>query len=480
MAGQLLTLRSDQGVTEPAAAPAFGVPTFDRALGPVEATCLVVGTVVGTGIFLLPGTVAATVGRFGTGAIFGVWLVSALVMLAGAFTFAELAGTFPRAGGQYLYLREAYGPLTGFLYGWTEFWIIRTGAIAAVAAGFATYAGSFTHLESDWQLRWTAFVAVFLLTLLNYAGVRWGSAAQVLFTATKVALLGALVACAFGMSAGSPHHLHPLWSGAGSPGGLLPALGAALFAVLWSFVGWTNGAIVSEELKDPRRDAPRALILGTGIVGLLYLAVNLAFHYLLPVDRIAGSGRVALDAGSALFGPAGAALAAAVVLIAAFGSVNGLLLGGSRIGFAMARDGLFFPDFARLHPRFRTPANAILFQGLWAGLMIVLPFGSLIQGPGGAVRVPLFESLLGSIQFAAWSFYGLSALAVLVLRVRRPELERPFRVPGYPVVPGLFALVSFAMTLHAAAHHPGQALFGLAVILLGLPAYLAFRRTRRA
>jgi APA family basic amino acid/polyamine antiporter len=250
-----------------------------------------------------------------------------------------------------------------------------------------------------------------------------------------------------------------------------------MYAVLWSFYGWSGGAAVSEEMKEPRRDAPRALILGTGIVALLYLAVTLAYHYVLPLDRIAGSAHVGADVAEALFGPAGSTLAAAVALIAAFGTVNGLLLSGSRIFFAMGRDGVFFRDLAWVHPRFRTPANAVVFQGLWAGFLILVPFHNLLRWlPGTRPDTSLFEGLIGFGQCAVWLFFALVSAGVVVLRMRRPDEARPFRTPGYPVVPLLFSASSLAMAVYALAHQPLQSAVGFGIMLLGLPAYRMFRR----
>ncbi|HTE18489.1 MAG TPA: amino acid permease, partial [Armatimonadota bacterium] len=377
-----------------------------------------------------------------------------------------------------VYLREAYGPLWGFLFGWMEFWVARAGSVATVAVGFAIYAGYFTHLEGDWGVRWTAFLVVFALTVINYLGVRWGGAIQVLFTATKVAALGALVVCAIGLPGGSVSHLQPFWSaGAGGAGPLASAVGLAMINVLWAYDGWANGAAVSEEMKDPQRNVPRALLAGTALVTAIYLAVNLAYHYVLPMAAVASAARVIADAAHVLLGPVGAGLAAAAVLISTFGSVNGMLLTGPRIFHAMARDRLFFREMGELHPRFRTPHTSILFQGLWSSVLILVPFNDILNRLfGWKLTTPLFDQLLAFVVFASWLFYGMTVAGLLVQRKTRPTAERPYRAWGAPWVPLLFVLTSIAFVLYALVDKPVEAVGGLLIVLSGLPAYWWWNR----
>lgn len=456
-------------------------PTFVRALGPIEGTCIVVGTVIGSGIFLTPSSIAERLAPFGFGTIILVWIVGGLLSLAGALSYAELAAMFPRAGGQYVYLREAYGPTWAFLYGWMEFWVARSGSIAALAVAFAQYAGHFTHLESDWDRRWTAFLLVAVLTAVNYAGVRWGAAVQVLFTATKVAALTALIACAFGMGAGKPDNWLPLWPANLGPDAwsVIPgAFGLALVATLWAYDGWANGAAVSEEVKDPQRNVPRVLLLGTLTITAIYLGANLAYHYVFPPVQVAVTERVASAVADRLFGPVGAALVAAAVMISTSGAANGVLLTGPRIFYAMARDGLFFRQMGELHFRFRTPTHAILFQGLWASVLILVPFQEMWNGlfPAMAMKAPLFDQLFTFVIFASWVFYGTSVAAVIVLRRKRPDAERPYRAWGYPVFPILFVLAAAAFVLNTVVRQPAESLTGIVIVLLGLPAYRAWSR----
>lgn len=448
-----------------------------RALGPVEGTAIVVGTVIGSGIFLTPAEIARHVGGYGYGVILAVWVLGGLLSLAGALAYAELGAMFPRSGGQYVFMREAYGPLWGFLFGWMEFWVARSGSIAVLAVAFAKGAAVFAHMD-EWGIRWTGFLAVVILTFINYFGVRTGGTVQVIFTGTKVAALAALVVCAFALPGGKAANMLPLFeSGGGSTAALVAGIGAAMVAVLWSYDGWTNGAVVSEEMQNPQRNVPRALLGGTLLIMLIYLAANTAYHFLLPMGLIAHSQVVAADAAEIFFPGIGKGLLAAAVMVSTFGAANGLLLTGPRIFFAMARDGIFFRDLANLHPRFHTPDRAILFQGLWAAALVLIPFRDLAnQFLHWHMTGELYDQLFTFVIFASWLFYGMAVSAIFVLRRRRPDLERPYRAWGYPVVPLFFVLTAVAFVLHTLVQNPAESLAGVGIILLGVPAYLFWRR----
>lgn len=456
-------------------------PTFSRALGPVEGACIVIGTVIGSGIFLVPASVARDAGSWGFGTILLIWIVCGLLSLAGALSYAELSAMFPRAGGQYVYLREAYGPLWAFLFGWMEFWVARAGSVAALAVAFAHYAGVFTHQDGDWGVRWTAFIMIFTLTVVNYLGVRWGGTVQVLFTATKVAALGALIVCAFALPGGDAKNWQPWFaSGNGGLAGLPVVIGTVMIAVLWAYDGWANGAAVSEEMKQPQRDVPRALFFGTSIIMVLYLLANFAYHFTLPLSEINGNERVAGAVAERLFGPVGGGLVSAAVMISTFGATNGLMLTGPRIFYAMSRDGVFFPEMGELHTRFRTPHWAILFQGLWAGLLVLVPFNDLLNALfHWHLDTPLYDQLFTFVIFPSWAFYGMTVAGVFVLRRNRPELVRPYRAWGYPVVPVFFILTALAFVAHTLFHQPLESLAGIGIIALGLPAYAGWNRGRK-
>ncbi|MBM3457064.1 MAG: amino acid permease [Armatimonadetes bacterium] len=451
---------------------------FLRALGPLEGVAIVVGTTIGSGIFLTPATIAEKLGPYGFGAILGVWVLCGALSLAGALAYAELGALFPRAGGQYVYLREAFGPLWGFLFGWVEFWVARAGGIAAVAVAFARYVAVFTNQGGEWAERSTAFLAICVLTAVNYLGVRGGGAVQTLFTATKVGALLALVICSFGLPGGSAEHWQPLWNPAAGAAGLISAVGFAMVQSLWSYDGWTNGAAVSEEMKNPQRDVPRSLLIGTAIITAIYVSANIAYHYVLPLERIQGSERVAADVAGRLFGSeVGVRLLAAAVLMSTFGAINGSLLSGTRIFYAMARDGLFFQEMGQLHLRFRSPHWSILFQGIWASALVLVPFDWVLNPLfHWKQEARLYDQLLAYVVFASWAFYGLTVAGLFRLRMTQPDLPRPYSAWGYPVVPGLFVLTSGAFVLHTLVSQPGEALAGVAILLLGIPAYRFWAR----
>jgi APA family basic amino acid/polyamine antiporter len=459
--------------------PLYREPTFNRALGSVEATSLVTGTALGAALLLAPAIVAGSVGQLGLAPILLLWLAGGLVSLAGAACVAELAGMMPQTGGQYVYLREAFGPLPAFLFGWMEFWVSRPAQIALAGAVFAEYAGPFTHFQSPDDLRWTAFLVVFVLTVINYLGVRWGGAVQVLFTSTKVGGLLAFVACAFFLPGGTTEN----WSTtvpSSSEVRFDAALWAAIVAVLWAYDGWASGAAVAEEMKDPQRDVPRGLIWGVTLLTLLFLVVNVAYHYVLPAEQIAASPQPASDVAMALFGDVGLGLAATLIMVACFGRINGLLLTGSRISYAMARDDRFFWEVRQLHPSFRTPYLGVLFQGLWAGVLVLLPFNSFANRAfGWHMSAPYVQQLATCIVFAMWTFYALTGLAVIVLRRRDPDRERPYRVPSYPAIPLLFTVASVAIVVAALIQQPVECLMGAGLLLIGIPAYGAWERARR-
>jgi basic amino acid/polyamine antiporter, APA family len=477
-------------------------PRFDRALGPVEGLSIVVGTVIGSGIFLTPATIARTAGEHGFGTILLVWIVCGLLSLGGALAYAELAAMFPRAGGQYVFLREAYGPLWGFLFGWMEFWVARAGSIATLAVAFATYARTFyddyfpmlptvgagSGDGTPWDVRWSAFLVIFVLTVINYLGVRWGGAIQSLFTATKVGALITLIACSFGLPGGSAANWQPLWSGGWSgmlpTGVLMGAIGAAMIQSLWAYDGWANGAAVSEEIKNPQRNVPVALFLGTLICAAIYISATVAYHYVLPLTAAAQSSAVAADAAARLSGEygrpdLGRGLISAAVMISTFGAVNGTLLTGPRIFYAMARDGHFFEEMGLLHPRFRTPFWSIRFVGLWAGLLVLVPWSEILNRLlGWRLEKPLFDQLLTFVVVTSWAFYALTVAGLLVLRRTRPDAERPYRTWGYPVVPALFVVTAIAFVSHSFVTQWVEAAAGIAIVALGVPAYRWWDRRR--
>lgn len=452
--------RSSPSLAEPLSP---GTPAFEhddrlpRRLGMWSAIAVLVGSTIGSGIFRVPSTVAADVGS--VGAIGMLWVLGAVVALFGALTLAELAALFPRSGGIYVFLREAYGPLPAFLFGWTELLVIRPSALGAIAMLFAEYVQEFVPL-SDGQVRMVAAAAIFLLAAANIRSVRWGAAVQNASTAAKSLALVGLAVLAFvlgnpgGGALAGPIGFQPLsWGG----------FGVALIAVMWAYDGWADLTFMAGEVRDPARTLPRALLGGTLAVVAIYLAVNLAYLYVLPVPEMVGRPLVAADAARRIFGQAGASIVAAMVLLSAFGALNGSTMTGPRILFAMADDGLFFRPIAAVHPRFRTP---------WAAIALAAALGI------GYVSIRSFEQLADAFILGIWPFYALAVGAVYILRRKRPELARPYRTVGYPVVPMVFLVASLAMLLNAAVEQPVSTLIGFGVILLGVPVFWLWKGRR--
>ena len=445
-----------------------------RGLGTWDATSITVGSVIGTGIFLTTADIARVLPH--PGLILLVWVAGGLVTLAGALTYGELGAMFPRAGGAYVYLKEAYGPLWGFLYGWVAFLVIMCGGIAALSVGFAEYLGAFLPFFStknvlfavslggwSWSVsggQVAAVVTIAFLSAVNYAGLREGAGLQNVVTVIKIGsilalgLLGLVV----------PAPVAPALFASLPDTGLLASLGVAMIAVFWTFDGWYGAASMAGEMRTPERSLPRGLVAGTLIVTALYVLLNLAYLRALPVEAMGGSERIAEAAAGALFGPLGSRLVSLAVLISTFGCLSATILYAARIYLPMAEDGLFFRSLARVHPRFRTPGACILAQGLWSGLLA-------LSGT--------YEQLYTYSTFAVVFFYGATGAAVLVLRRSRPEASRPYRVWGYPFVPAAFVLVSLAFVANTLLERPTQALAGLGLMALGLPAYAWWRARPR-
>lgn len=425
-----------------------------RRLGLLSAAAVLIGSTIGSGIFRVPSTVAEQVGT--VGAIVLLWTVGAVVALFGALTLAELAVLFPRSGGIYVFLREAYGPLPAFLFGWTELLVIRPSALGAIAILFAEYLGGLVALD-DRSVRLVAAGTILLLAGANIRSVTWGAAVQNVSTAAKVLALAGLALLAFALGDGSKGALaQPIEWAPLSWGGF----GLAMVSVMWAYDGWADLTFLGGEVKDPARTLPRALLGGTAVVVAIYLLVNAAYLYVLPVADMAGRPLVAADAARAFLGQAGAAVVVGMVMLSAFGALNGATMTGPRIFFAMADDGLFFRPVASVHPRWHTP---------WAAIALAALLGV------GYVSVRTFEQLADSFILGIWPFYALAVGAVFLLRRARPELDRPYRTAGYPWVPAIFLLASLAMLGNAVIEEPASTLLGFGIILAGVPVFYLWR-----
>jgi APA family basic amino acid/polyamine antiporter len=431
--------------------------TLDRTLGVWDLVLIVIGTVIGSGIFIVPATVLRqTNGLLGPALL--VWLVAGVLSLLGALTYGELGASRPDAGGLYAYIRDAFGPLPAFLYGWTKFFVISAGSAATLAVAFTAYLQQFVTL-SPLAAKAIAILMLAVIAAVNVRGTRQGARVQNLSTGLKVAAIlvmsVALLARGRGFAAGAP-----AWPAEVS-GGLLSGIGLAMIGVLWAYEGWQYATFSAGEARDPQRTFPRALIVGTATLIAVYVLANLAYVAALGVDGAQRTERVAATAVAALYGDAAGKLIAAVILVSMFSATNGLTLTAPRLFYAMARDGVFFRKLGEVHPRYGTPAVSIVAGTAWA--MVLAASGT-------------FEQLLTYVVFAGWIFYGLGAAAVFALRRKEPDAPRPFRVPGYPVTPALFVIAAAAIVVNAMVSAPGRALVGLAGVATGVPAYFLWRR----
>ena len=415
-----------------------------------------VGTMIASAIFVVPAIVALHLA--GSVPTVGVWVVGGAVSLLGALCVAELGGAFPEAGGQYVYLREAFGPVWGFLYGWAAFAVINTASVAAIAVAFALYVGFFIPL-SPLDAKLVALVSIVALTALNCRGVRLGATVQNVLTFAKMAALGLLIVAGLALPGGSAANLVPLWPDAGGAS-LAGPLGLALIAVLWAYDGWIETTYVGSEIRDPGRVLPRSIILSTVVVIAFYTLASLAYVWVLSPGQMAESALVASDAARVTLGAAGAAVVALAIIVSTLGANNGIILTAARIPYAMARGGHFFAWAGRVHPRWATPVTALVVQSVISGAL-------LFTGT--------YEQLATYVVFASFVFYGMSCAAVIRLRRTRPDLPRPYRAWGYPVTPLAFIGFSAWLVGNTIAEAPRDAAIGAGIILAGLPGYVSGR-----
>jgi len=439
--------------------PASGSPipvTLPRAIGYLGSTAIVVGTIIGSGVFLVPHNVAQQVGTVRD--LFLVWIVGGALSLAGALSLGELGAAMPEAGGVYVYLREAYGRPFAFLYGWGMLLVIHSGSLATLAVAFGIYSSQFVPLTPLGQ-KLVASAAIAFLTLVNIRGVRTASLVQTAFTAAKLAGLAVIMGYALFATHVIPlAAVHPL----PTPQTTLTTFGVALIGVLWAYEGWHMLSFTAGEVRDPTRVLPRSYLIGGVVVIAAYLGANLAYLRVLPLAALAERQKVAAEAMQVLTGPRGALFVSALILCSIFGALNGTILTGPRAYYAMARDKVFFQAVGRVHPRFATPAVAIIIQGSWA----------ILLAASGT-----YEQLYTYVIFAGWFFYAAAILGVIVLRRRQPSLARPYRVWGYPALPIAFCLAALAIVGNTLAAKPRESLIGAGLILLGVPIYYVWRRS---
>jgi APA family basic amino acid/polyamine antiporter len=447
-----------------------GPQSLERRLGPIDAAAIVISNVIGVGIFITPQIIAQAVPH--PLGFLAVWVAGGLLAFTGAMAYAELGTMRPRAGGEYVYLREGYGPLAAFLTGWTSFVAGFAGAIAAGALGAADYLGRFVPVASDATPIFTmpipglplvfsprtlvALTAIGGLALVHIRGLGPGRIVQNTLAGLKVGALALFVAIGLGAGRGSFAHLTAV------PAAASFNLPLAFIVVMFAYSGWNAASYVAEEIRDPGRNVPRALALGTAVVVLVYLGLNVLYLYAVPISEI-GTARseIAMLAADRLLGPAAAQMLGGLAVIVLLGSLSAMTTAGPRVYFAMARDGAFFPAAARIHPRFHTPWVAIVAQALWSSLLVL---------------TNTKDQLAEYTGFAVLLFSAFAVSTVFVLRRRHPDEPRPFRALGYPLAPAIFVIASLAITVAAVIGRPGPSLWGAVIIAAGVPVYYVFRR----
>jgi basic amino acid/polyamine antiporter, APA family len=427
-----------------------------REFSLLDTTMISVGSMIGSGIFLVPVSIALFVHTPFWSIL--AWIIGGIVTLFGALSISELGTMYPSAGGLYVYLREAYGKLWGFLYGWSAFAVIRSASISAVAVGFATYLGYFFPFTQA-EIKIVAITSIVLLTVINCFGVKLGAIVQNILTVIKIGTL-AIVAL-LGVFYGT---FSNLLSSSVSNSSLIQMsgpFGLALVAVLWAYDGWIQTSFVAGEVKEPQKNIPRALIISTLLVMLIYVTVNLSYIAILSIEKISKSTLVVSDAITVVVGPIGAALAAVAVIISTLGCNNGLVLAPARIYYAMAKEKMFFKGLAQVHPKFLTPLQSLITQGIWASLLVL---------------TGTFDQLITYVVFASWIFYAMAASAVILLRKNQADISRPYKTWGYPFTPIIFILFSLYLVVNTLIENPRDSVIGLGLILLGLPAYWYWNR----
>jgi basic amino acid/polyamine antiporter, APA family len=433
------------------AAPA---PGLRRELTLFDVAAIVVGTIIGSGIFLIPSIIAAHLDSFG--AVLLVWAAGGLVTVCGALSLAELGSMYPGTGGLCSYLQNAYGPLPAFLYAWGLLVMIHSGSIAALAVAFGLYMGQILPFSTV-QERSLSVACIVVLTVINCLGIRGGKLMQNINATAKITGLAGIILLLW-VRGSRPLHFFEATPRAihSSLVDRLADFGIAAVAVLWAYEAWHVVSFVAGEMKNPQGDLPRGLFLGTGIVMVIYLAANFGYYHVLSSAEIRSSKAVAAFAIGRLLGPAVASSVSLLILISILGSMNGMILTGPRVYYAMARQGVFPRALGQISGRYRAPICALILQGIWA---------AFLAGSGG------YQQILTNVIFTAWIFYGLAVAAVVVLRINRPESERPFRCPVYPWLPLLFCVCSLGLVLNTILTRPGAALAGIALIGIGVPAY---------
>jgi basic amino acid/polyamine antiporter, APA family len=451
-------------------------PTLVRGLGLLDSVLLLVSGIIGSSIFLTAKDIA---GPLPQPVLFvSVWVLGALISLCACFAFAELGSMFPDSGGQYIYLREAYGDLIAFLYGWMLFAVANGGTIAALSVASAAYVGQVVPFVSEERVAFSilgiavtrahlfGLLLIAILTYVNVVGLRWGALLQNVSTWTKFTAMAAFVGLGFVIGKGHWSNFHaqgvPLTMGLG-PGALVSALGVGLIAVFWAYDGWVYITWVAGEVKEPRKNVPLAMVLGVLVVGVIYIAMNLTYMYALPLTEIAAHETIAHAAAAALFSPRAAAWLSLMIAVSCFSAAATCTLSGARVYMAMAQHGVFFKRMAVIHPKWRTPAFSLIGQGIWAALLT-------LSGR--------YDQLYTYVIYGMVLSYTLTVIGLFWLRWKRPEIPRPYRCTGYPWLPAVYVLIGAAWTLNTIFTRPTEAFWGTTIVLVGVPGYLYWKRSQ--
>jgi len=453
-----------------------GKPTLVRGLGLLDSVLLLVSGIIGSSIFLTAKDIA---GPLPQPLLFAsVWVLGALISLCACFAFAELGSMFPDSGGQYIYLREAYGDLIAFLYGWMLFAVANGGTIAALSVASAAYVGQVVPFVSQERVAFSilgmavtrahlfGLLLIAILTYVNVVGLRWGALLQNVSTWTKFTAMAAFVSLGFVIGKGHWSNFHaqgvPLTMGLG-PGALVSALGVGLIAVFWAYDGWVYITWVAGEVKEPRKNVPLAMVLGVLVVGVIYIAMNLTYMYALPLTQIAAHETIAHAAAAVLFSPRAAAWLSLMIAVSCFSAAATCTLSGARVYMAMAQHGVFFKRMAVIHPKWRTPAFSLIGQGIWAALLT-------LSGR--------YDQLYTYVIYGMVLSYTLTVIGLFWLRWKRPEIPRPYRCTGYPWLPAIYVLIGAAWTLNTIFTRPTEAFWGTTIVLIGVPGYLYWKRSQ--
>ncbi len=457
-------------------------PQLARTLGLREGIAIQMGMIIGSGIFIVPATIAGRLQAMGP--ILLVWILGGFLVLFGALSLAELSSLLPEAGGSYIYLRHSFGRLWAFLFSWNHFFINTAGTVAAIAVAFATYLGYFIPALSpqnpilkysfsifryplEFAFGWVqvaAIITIALVTWVNVRGVKLSGWVMNIFTAAKVAALVALIIAVCFSHKGAGSNFIPWWPARWTKE-LTSAFGLCLISVLWAYDGWTTITLAAGEFKNPRRNVPYSLLFGTLAVILLYISANLAYAYIIPLNTMAGSPRIAADVALIVLGPIGASLIIAGILCSTFGTINGSVLGGPRCIYAAGADRTFPKRFGRVHPRFKTPSVAVTTLGIWSGVLT-------LSGT--------YDQIISYVVFGSWGFYALTVLSVIVLRRKIPDAPRPYKAWGYPYATLAFVAVAGWFIYNTLVHDSRNAIIGIVLLLLSLPFYYYWTRKKKA